>query len=159
MCAVMPSRTNTEPLSPGPASSRPPGTTRTAQKSARVPPHVTMPLLESVSANSMDPDYRHVAERNGGASQARQIRRGVAALVTLVLFGLLVTTAAVQTARNAEAKSSVHESLVTQVKATGVQVDAVANASPTSAPRWSHCGRCSCTPHTSVVPFPSGWIG
>jgi uncharacterized protein YlxW (UPF0749 family) len=84
-----------------------------------------MPLLDNVTAHSLDEDYRHVAERSGdGEKQPPQIRPGVAALVIMGLFGLLVTTAAVQTARNSDDASTGRESLVTQVRARSAQVDA-----------------------------------
>lgn len=91
---------------------------------AEVPPQVLMPLLDYVTEHSMDEDYAHVAERDGQEQKARQIRPGLAGLVIMGVFGLLVATAAVQTARNAEEESGGRDSLVTQVKARTAQVDA-----------------------------------
>jgi uncharacterized protein YlxW (UPF0749 family) len=102
--------------------------TRTTRQ-RELPPQVLMPLLDNVTAHSLDEDYRHVAERQrndegGNGKQPPQIRPGLAALVVMGLFGILVTTAAVQTARNADAESTGRESLVTQVRARSAQVDA-----------------------------------
>jgi uncharacterized protein YlxW (UPF0749 family) len=86
-----------------------------------------MPLLENVTAHSLDADYRHVAERDREARpdpDSSTGRTGLAALVVMGLFGLLVTTAGVQTARNAADESSGHESLVTRVEARSAQVEA-----------------------------------
>lgn len=89
-----------------------------------VPPRVFMPLLDYINAHAMDEDYAHVAERAGTERRPAQIRPGLAALVVMGLFGLLVTTAGVQTARNAGEESGSRASLVTQVKARSAQVDA-----------------------------------
>lgn len=102
----------------------PADTTRQPRNGPNLPPQVFMPLLDNVTAHSMDQDYRHVAERDGREQRPPQIRPGVAALVVMGLFGLLATTAAVQTARNAGADSTGRESLVTQVQARSAQVDA-----------------------------------
>jgi uncharacterized protein YlxW (UPF0749 family) len=88
------------------------------------PPQVFMPLLDYITAHSMDGDYAHVAARDGGGRRPPQIRPGLAALVVMGLFGLLVTTAGVQTARNAGEESGSRASLITQVKARSAQVDA-----------------------------------
>lgn len=89
------------------------------------PPQVFMPLLDYVTAHSMDEDYAHVAERSDKPrASPTQVRPGIAALIVMGLFGLLVATAGVQTARNAEESSSGRESLVTQIKARSAQVDA-----------------------------------
>lgn len=104
-----------------------------------LPPQVHMPLLDYVTATSLDADYAHVAERTAAearraeAEQGSQagdptsrpaVRPGVAALVVMGVFGVLVATAAVQTARNAEDTSNGRESLVTQIKARSTQLDA-----------------------------------
>ncbi len=89
-----------------------------------VPPQVRMPLLDYVTVHSLDEDYADLARRTGTKGKQPQVRPGVAALVVLGLFGALVTTAAVQTARNAGQESQGHNSLVTQIKARTAQVDA-----------------------------------
>lgn len=89
-----------------------------------VPPQVLMPLLDYITSHSMDEDYAHVAQRADADKPTQQVRPGLAALIVMGLFGVLVATAAVQTARNAEEESGSRDSLVTQVKARTAQVDA-----------------------------------
>lgn len=86
-----------------------------------------MDLLEYVTAYSLDEDYAIVSKRNGSGGDPRQPRAGLAALVILGLFGLLVVTAGLQTSRNAVASEDGHSELVTQVKARSAQVDARRN--------------------------------
>lgn len=98
-----------------------------AEQKTDVPDQVLMPLLDYVTAHSMDEDYAHVARRaeeDGGGGRQSPLRPGLAALVVMGLFGVLVTTAAVQTARNADDESSSRESLITQINARSAQVDA-----------------------------------
>jgi len=87
------------------------------------PPQVRMPLLDYITAHSLDEDYAHVADR-AGAAPSRPGRPGLAALVITGLFGLLVATAAVQTSRNAGDAQSSRDSIVTQIKARSASVDA-----------------------------------
>lgn len=92
-----------------------------------MPAHVLMPLLDYVTAHSLDEDYAHAAEQRRRGDDDKpppKVRPGTAALVVMGLFGLLVTTAAVQTARNADEASSGRESLITQIRARSAQVDA-----------------------------------
>lgn len=101
-----------------------------------LPPQVHMPLLDYVTATSLDADYAHVAERaaaerekakpEDGAESAgrRVVSPGAAALAVMGVFGLLVATAAVQTARNAEDTSTGRASLVAQIKARNIELDA-----------------------------------
>jgi uncharacterized protein YlxW (UPF0749 family) len=93
-----------------------------------VPPQVHMPLLDYITTHSLEADYADAAERSAASpeddKEPPQVRPGLAALVVMGLFGLLVATAAVQTARNAEDASSGRESLVTQINARSAQVDA-----------------------------------
>jgi uncharacterized protein YlxW (UPF0749 family) len=92
-----------------------------------MPPQVHMALLDYITSTSLDADYAQAAERaaeSGEKPSARQVRPGVAALVAMGLFGLLVATAAVQTARNAGDEASGRESLVTQIEARSAQLDA-----------------------------------
>lgn len=99
-----------------------------AEQRTTVPDRVLMPLLDYVTAHSMDEDYAHVARRAEAEGDAggrpSPLRPGVAALVVMGLFGLLATTAAVQTARNADDDSSSRDSLITQINARSAQVDA-----------------------------------
>jgi uncharacterized protein YlxW (UPF0749 family) len=82
-----------------------------------LPEHVTVPLLSLITQRSLDADYEHVAARRraqGDAAAAHPVSRRTAGLVLLV-FGLLVTVAAVQTSRNASASDASRESLIEQV--------------------------------------------
>ncbi len=90
--------------------------TRTAPTPAPLPQHVTEPLLALITQRSLDADYEHVARRRaaGGAPPARSAPRNTAAIV-LVIFGLLVTVAAVQTSRNASVDESSRSSLIDQI--------------------------------------------
>jgi uncharacterized protein YlxW (UPF0749 family) len=93
-----------------------------------------MPLLDYITATSLDADYADVAQRasartegadSGEESRTRSPSRlGAAGLVVMGIFGLLVATAAVQTASNAEDSSRGRESLVSQIKARTTQLDA-----------------------------------
>jgi uncharacterized protein YlxW (UPF0749 family) len=81
-----------------------------------LPQHVTEPLLALITQRSLDADYEHVARRRtaAGTPPARSAPRHTAAIV-LVIFGLLVTVAAVQTSRNASADQSSRASLIDQI--------------------------------------------
>jgi uncharacterized protein YlxW (UPF0749 family) len=82
-----------------------------------LPEHVTQPLLALITQRSLDADYEHVAARRragGEPTTAHPVPRRTAGLVLLV-FGLLVTVAAVQTSRNASASDASRDSLIDQV--------------------------------------------
>ena len=87
------------------------------------PPQAVLGLLNYLTATSLDEDYAHVSQRRstagGGPSSGRpaNARPGVVALAALAVFGLLVTTAAVQTSRTADESASSRESLIKQVNA------------------------------------------
>jgi uncharacterized protein YlxW (UPF0749 family) len=73
-----------------------------------------MGLLNYITAHSLDEDYSHARELRG--DQAAGARRpGRASLVVLAAFGVLVTTAGVQTARTAGVAESSRDNLVAQV--------------------------------------------
>jgi uncharacterized protein YlxW (UPF0749 family) len=82
-----------------------------------LPEHVTMPLLEVITRNSLDEDYQHVAEARAAAGttppRPKQPRRRAALVVGL--FGLLIVTAAVQTSRNAGTNQRTREELISQI--------------------------------------------
>lgn len=82
-----------------------------------LPQRVTMPLLEMITQQSMDEDYQHVAERRRAAGQPTRTprRRTSATVVAVTAFGLLVTVAAVQTSRDADAKALGRSSLVERI--------------------------------------------
>lgn len=77
------------------------------------------PLLTLITQQSMDEDYAHVARRRavspptGGPPPRRRPQRTTALVVAA--FGVLVTTAAVQTARGADAAQSSRTVLVERV--------------------------------------------
>jgi len=81
-------------------------------------PEHTMPLLDVITQRSLDADYEHVAARRraSGAEETPRhpLPRRTAAVVLLV-FGLLVTVAAVQTSRNASVNDASRASLIEQV--------------------------------------------
>jgi uncharacterized protein YlxW (UPF0749 family) len=83
-------------------------------------PRHTVGLLELVTATSLDEDYAHVAarrrtpDREPPAPPAHP--RSAPLLAVLAVFGLLLTTAAVQTARGASTQERSRESLVEQVQ-------------------------------------------
>jgi len=87
------------------------------------PARVHVGLLDYITATSVDQDYEHVSRRRaeagaGAGGRTRPTGRpGRAALVVLLAFGLLVTTAGVQTARNAEETASSRATLVGQATA------------------------------------------
>jgi uncharacterized protein YlxW (UPF0749 family) len=89
-----------------------------ADPAAAQRPDYTMPLLTLITQRSLDADYEHVAARRRAqgtpAEAGHPVPRRTAAIVLLV-FGLLVTVAAVQTSRNASVDSASRESLVEQV--------------------------------------------
>jgi uncharacterized protein YlxW (UPF0749 family) len=82
-----------------------------------LPPQARMGLLDYVTSHSLDEDYAHVAGQRSSApaDESRGTRR-IPTLVALVVFGALVTTAGVQTARNEPVRQSSRESLVAQVE-------------------------------------------
>lgn len=83
-----------------------------------LPPHVTTPLLTRIIEQSLDEDYQQVALRKAGEGRPTPPGRPrfVAAAV-VVVFGVLVTTAAVQTSRNADVDNASREVLISRVEA------------------------------------------
>jgi len=79
----------------------------------------TVGLLDHITATSLDEDYAHVAARRRAAPDpvgARSGPRWLRLLAVLAGFGLLLTTAAVQTARGASTQERSRASLVQQVQ-------------------------------------------
>jgi uncharacterized protein YlxW (UPF0749 family) len=74
-----------------------------------------MGLLGYITAHSLDEDYAHVARSRSVEERAGGVGRRVPTVVALAVFGALVTTAGVQTARNEPVRQSSRESLVAQV--------------------------------------------
>jgi uncharacterized protein YlxW (UPF0749 family) len=97
---------------------------------ATPPPQAVMGLLNYITATSLDEDYALVSRRrrtdreDATAAGVGHRRPGVAGLAVLAAFGVLVATAAVQTARNAEESASSRESLVDQVNGRRATLDA-----------------------------------
>lgn len=103
---------------------------------AELPDQVVMPLLDRIVRQSLDEDYRVVAERRAARARSRRRERNrqrglprapkpppprvrprrVAAAV-MAVFGVLVAIAAVQTARNAPEANASRASLVDQIQA------------------------------------------
>ena len=82
----------------------------------QLPERVTMPLLSLITQQSLDEDYRHVAERRSTqAPRPLQGRQHRTAAVVIAVFGLLVTIAAVQTSRNASVNDASRVTLVRQI--------------------------------------------
>lgn len=80
-------------------------------------PDVTTPLLTRITEQSMDEDYRQVAARKAatwpgpvGPSRPRWIAAAV-----IAAFGVLVTTAAVQTSANADITDASRETLIQRI--------------------------------------------
>jgi uncharacterized protein YlxW (UPF0749 family) len=85
--------------------------------SQQLPEHVTEPLLSLITRRSLDADYEHVAARKraaGATAGGPQTHWRTAALVLLV-FGALVTVAAVQTSRNSHVSASNRANLIDQI--------------------------------------------
>jgi uncharacterized protein YlxW (UPF0749 family) len=86
------------------------------------PPHATMSLLDYITSTSLDEDYAQASRQHVTEGKPRQGAVGARALVALLLFGALVATAGVQTARNAQTTASSHSSLVVQVNERKAQL-------------------------------------
>jgi len=83
----------------------------------RPPARVTLPLLTLITQQSLDEDYVLAAERRvlGGNPPPRRRPQMIAAAV-ITVFGILVTTAAVQTSRNADIDDASHNTLVARIE-------------------------------------------
>ncbi len=77
------------------------------------PSGVTMGLLDHIAAHPLDDDYATASAHRSGAAPSRSRRRTT--MLVLAVFGLLLATAAAQTARTASERSSSREALVDQV--------------------------------------------
>ncbi|GAB3767310.1 uncharacterized protein YlxW (UPF0749 family) [Nocardioides ginsengisegetis] len=84
----------------------------------QLPARVTLPLLTLITQQSLDEDYLHVAERRAATSPGpARIRPHRTAAVVVAVFGVLVTTAAVQTSRNASVNDASRATLISQITA------------------------------------------
>ena len=80
-----------------------------------LPPRVTLPLLDLIQQQALDEDYLQAAERDPGGSQpATRHPRRVAA-VAIAIFGIMASTAAVQTQRNASVDDEGRASLIARI--------------------------------------------
>ena len=80
-----------------------------------------MGLLNYLTATSLDEDY---AEASRVRARSGDKRPGLSALVVLTMFGILIATAALQTARTADDTRTSHDRLVEQVNARKSQLAA-----------------------------------
>jgi len=93
---------------------------------SQVPQRITLPLLDLIQQQALDEDYLLAAERRAsraqedprgsGATPAPRHPRRIAAVVVTV-FGIMASTAAVQTQRNASVDDEGRASLVSRVDA------------------------------------------
>lgn len=90
---------------------------RTPRPVADPPPQAVMGLLNYITATSLDEDYAHVSQSRAASTTPRKTSPGAVGLVVIAIFGTLVATAAVQTARNSEETADSRRSLVAQVNA------------------------------------------
>lgn len=85
-----------------------------------------MGLINYLTATSLDQDYAHVAKRRGADPKAADQRTSrwpaVGVMAMLAIFGLLVTTAFVQTSRTSDEAKARHDQLVKQVVARKAQL-------------------------------------
>jgi uncharacterized protein YlxW (UPF0749 family) len=80
-----------------------------------LPEQARVGLLNYITAHSLDEDYAHVSSRRPAHAASERSRSRLPALLVLALFGLLVTTAGIQTARTEPVRRSSQESLAAQV--------------------------------------------
>ncbi len=81
---------------------------------------VSVGLIEYLSRHTLDEDYALVARKRPGL---RSKGAGVAAVLVLAVFGLLVYTAASQTTHNAVSEANERSQLIDQIKTRRTSVD------------------------------------
>lgn len=74
------------------------------------------PLLELVTRESLDLDYREVAKRRGPSSSTSGPTPHRGAAVVVAVFGLLVAIAAVQSSRNADEDEASRKALISRIE-------------------------------------------
>lgn len=97
-----------------------------------LPDYVTKPLLTRITEGSLDADYLMVAQRRsaerasaaGGTPRGGPSRPHLTAAAVIAVFGVLVTTAAVQTSRNADVTDAGRTTLIARVTAEREEVAA-----------------------------------
>lgn len=94
----------------------------------RQPAHTNpraVPLLDLITRQSLDEDYQHVADLR---EQRRDVRppgrraRSITTIAAVLLFGLLVATAAVQTSRNSSIDHQGREQLIERINSRHAKV-------------------------------------
>lgn len=94
---------------------------------AEPPDRVTMPLLTRITQQALDEDYQQAADLRARSADpppsSRRLRRNTA--VVVALFGVLITTAAVQTSRNASQAATSRAALIEEVDRRSSQVAAL----------------------------------
>lgn len=100
----------------------------TSTAGRELPPQVRMPLLQLITQQSLDEDYRHVAEQRraaavagdeaagDGAEPRRRRRIRPVTVVVVLVFGLVVGMAAIQTSRNADTREAGRGVLIGQIE-------------------------------------------
>jgi uncharacterized protein YlxW (UPF0749 family) len=82
----------------------------------QLPEHVTMPLLDVLTRNSLDQDYQHVADaRASGSTPSAGPTQHRRAAIVIGIFGLLIVTAAVQSNAAADTNERTREELIEQI--------------------------------------------
>jgi len=76
---------------------------------------IRTPLLQLITQQSLDEDYRHVADRAREQPADTRPRRVRLTGVAVVAFGVLVAVAAVQTSRDAPVREASQEELISRV--------------------------------------------
>jgi uncharacterized protein YlxW (UPF0749 family) len=91
---------------------------RPEERPARtLPAHVTTPLLDLVTEQAIEEEYRQVAERRAvGAAPVDHPRSRMAGIAAVAAFGLLVSIAAVQNSRNAAVEDAGRATLISRIE-------------------------------------------
>ena len=88
-----------------------------------LPARVTMPLLTLITQQAVDEDYRQAAERrDAGLATPRRGRPWLTAAIVVAVFGVLVSTAAVQRSRNADVNDASRATLIERIENRGDRV-------------------------------------
>ena len=89
----------------------------------RLPPQASMGLLDYLTTHTLDEDYAFVSARKAsGPVPAPKRNIGLVAALVMVVFAVLVVTAAVQTSRNSVSDERERRELVGQVSAAQNQL-------------------------------------
>lgn len=80
-----------------------------------LPEHVTRPLLERITEESLEKDYQLAAARTGDEGTTKAGPAKTTTAIVVAIFGVLVITAAAQTSRQAEATADDRASLISQI--------------------------------------------